>query len=107
MAKNRYTFIKKIAPAAKESMILSTISLACFLVDIILSFIFGGSGGPLLGAIGLFAMLTAMYGFYLGLRAIADRGTNYRITAFGTIYAGVMCIIWLGMVFLGLGNTLV
>lgn len=99
---SRYTFIQKVAPAAKESMILSTISLVAFLVDVIWSFARGGAGGPVLGAIGLFAMLTAMYGFYLGIRAVTDRGTNYRITALGTIYAGVMCIIWIGMVFLGI-----
>ena len=103
MAKNRYSFIQKMAPAARESIVLSSVSLGIFLVDIILSFAFQGKGGPVLGALGLFAMLTAIYGFYLGIRAITDRGTNYRITAIGTIYAGVMCIIWIGMVFLGLG----
>ncbi|MGI6116819.1 MAG: hypothetical protein ACOYBC_00375 [Bilifractor sp.] len=102
MAKNKYTFVKKVAPAAKESLIMSTISLGLFVLDIILSCAFSGKGGAFLGAIGLFAMLVAMYGFYLGIRAISKRGTNYRITALGTIFAGIMSIIWLSVFFLGL-----
>ncbi|MCI1328373.1 MAG: hypothetical protein LKG53_05135 [Lachnospiraceae bacterium] len=102
MAKNKYTFIKKVAPAAKESLILSTVSLGLLVADVIISCAMKGNGGALLGAIGLFAMLVAMYGFYLGIRAISDRGTNYLITALGTIFAGIMSIIWLGVFFLGM-----
>ena len=102
MAKNKYTFIKKVAPAAKESLILSTVSLGLLVADVIISYAMKGNGGALLGAIGLFAMLVAMYGFYLGIRAISDRGTNYLITALGTIFAGIMSIIWLGVFFLGM-----
>ncbi|MBR2188263.1 MAG: hypothetical protein IJ860_02480 [Eubacterium sp.] len=101
MAKNRYTFIKKVAPGAKVSIIFASISLGMFLIDIILSYAFGGAGGPVIGALGLFALLTALYGFVKGLRAISDRGTNYLITALGTIYAGVMSVVWIGMFFLG------
>ena len=76
MAKNRYTFIRKVAPGAKESLIFAGISLAVFLLDVILSYGFGGRGGTVLGALGLFALLSAVYGFIKGLRAISDRGTN-------------------------------
>lgn len=102
MAKNRYTFIKKVAPAAKESLIFSALSLALLVLDIVISCVMKGSGGAILGAIGLFAMLVAMYGFVLGLRAISDRGTNYLITALGTIFAGIMSILWIGIFFLGM-----
>lgn len=102
MAKNRYSFIKKVAPGAKESIIFSSISLGVFLLDIILSFAFHGAGGVFLGALGLFAMMNAVYGFIKGIRAISDHGTNHLITALGTIYAGVMSIVWIGMFFLGL-----
>ena len=102
MAKNKYTFIKKVAPAAKESLILSTVSLSLLVADVIISCAMKGNGGALLGAIGLFAMLVAMYGFYLGIRAVSDRGTNYLITALGTIFAGIMSIFWLGVLFLGM-----
>jgi dolichyl-phosphate-mannose--protein O-mannosyl transferase len=101
MAKNRYTFIKKTAPAAKESILFSAISLGLFVLDIILSCVTKG-GGAVLGAIGLFAMLVAMYGFYLGVKAISDRGTNHLVTAFGTIFAGVMSIGWIGIFLLGM-----
>jgi len=102
MTKSRYTFIKKVAPAAKESLIFSVASLGLLVLDIVLSCAMKGSGGAVLGAIGLFAMLVAMYGFYLGIRAVSDRGTNYLITALGTIFAGIMSIIWIGIFFLGL-----
>ena len=36
MAKNKYTFIKKVAPAAKESLILSTVSLGLLVADVII-----------------------------------------------------------------------
>ena len=101
MAKNRYTFIRKVAPGAKESIIFASISLAVFLIDIILSFAFSGSGGAALGALGLFALLAAVYGFMKGMRAISYRGTSYLITTLGTIYAGIMCVVWIGMFFLG------
>jgi uncharacterized membrane protein YadS len=104
MAKNKYTFIKKAAPAAKESIIFSSISLGMFALDVILSLLAHTNGGAILGALGLFAMLTAMYGFYLGIKAVSDKGSNYLITSFGTIYAGIMCILWVGMFFLGLSR---
>jgi uncharacterized membrane protein YadS len=102
MAKNKYTFIKKVAPAAKESLIFSAASLGLLILDILLSCAMNGNGGAILGAIGLFAMLVAMYGFYLGVRAVSDRGTNYLITALGTIFAGIMSIIWIGIFVLGM-----
>ena len=100
--KSRYTFLKKVAPGAKESMVLSSVSLGLFLLSVLLSYALGGSGGAFLGAIGLFALLVAIYGFLMGLRAISAHGTNHMVTALGTIYAGIMCVVWIGLFFLGL-----
>lgn len=105
MAKNRYKFINKVAPAAKESLIASAVSFGLYLFDILLSFAMRGAGGALIGAVGLFAMLVAFYGFYLGIRALSEKGVNHMVTAVGTIVAGVVSILWIGMFFLGIGGA--
>ena len=72
------------------------------LLALVISFAMGGQAGLFIGALGMAGMLTAFYGFYLGVKALNDIGM-YKFTAFGTIIAGIMCIIWMGMLVLGIG----
>jgi len=100
--KQRYSFIKRISPGAREATLMSTVSLGILILTLVLSFAFGGKAGLYIGALGLVGMLTAFYGLYLGMKALSDIGM-YKFTAFGTVFAGIMSIIWLGMLVLGIG----
>ena len=84
-----------------EALVLSGVSFAAFLVLIIISFALSGEGGAVLGAVGLVAMLLAMYGCYLGLKGLSARRSRPRFAAIGTISAGVVSILWLALFFVG------
>ena len=70
--KYKYSFTRDHeAKEGLEALVLSGISFAAFIVLAIISFAFSGKGGVVLGAIGLVAMLLAVYGCYLGLKGLA------------------------------------
>ncbi len=79
--------------------------ISCFflLADVFLSYYFEGKGGLLLGAIGLFSMATAVYGFYIGMRSFRESRVSHRLSAIGSIASGVMAMFWLGLFLLGIG----
>ena len=100
--KYKYSFTRKNeAKGGREAVILSAVSLALFLVLIVVSFCYAGEGGPILGAVGLVAMLLALYGCYLGLKGLVEKDTGHRLSAIGTICAGVMSIVWLALFLVG------
>ena len=100
--KYKYSFTRDHeAKEGLEALVLSGISFAAFIVLAIISFAFSGNGGAVLGAAGLVAMLLAVYGCYLGLKGLAEKNTGHRFAAIGTIFAGVMSIIWLALFLVG------
>ena len=51
----------------------------------------------------LMALALSGYGFHVGLNALQkSAGTSSRITIMGTLAAGVVTVIWLGIFFIGL-----
>ena len=83
--KYKYSFTRDHeAKEGLEALVLSGISFAAFIVLAIISFAFSGKGGAVLGAIGL-----------------AEKNTGHRFAAIGTIFAGVMSIIWLALFLVG------
>jgi hypothetical protein len=49
------------------------------------------------------ALALSGYGFHVGLNALQkSAGTSSRITIMGTLAAGVVTVIWLGIFFIGL-----
>lgn len=103
MAKRyKYSFTRKNeAKGGREALVLAGISFAAFLVLIFVSFAFSGNGGTILGAVGLFAMILAVYGFCLGLKGLSERNTGHRYAAIGTIAAGGVSILWLALFLAG------
>jgi hypothetical protein len=100
--KYKYSFTQKNeSKEGLEALILSGLSFAAFLVLCILAFAFSGEGGTVLGAVGLVAMLMALYGAYLGLKGLAGRTVKKRYAASGTICAGIMSIVWLAVFLVG------
>ena len=100
--KYKYSFTRKNeAKGGKEALVLAGISFAAFLVLIIVSFAFSGNGGTVLGAVGLCAMILAIYGFYLGLKGLSERNAGHRHATIGTLAAGGMSILWLALFLAG------
>ena len=103
MAKRyKYSFSgKNEAKGGTEAIVLAAVSFAAFLVLAIVSFAFSGAGGTALGAVGLFAMILAVYGFYLGLKGLSERNTGHKYATIGTIAAGGVSILWLALFLAG------
>ncbi len=100
--KYKYSFTQKNeSKEGLEALLFAAISFAVFLILIILSFAFSGEGSRVLGALGLAAMLLALYGCCLGLKGLAGRGRRKRYAASGTICAGVVAILWLAVFLVG------
>lgn len=100
--KYKYSFSRtNEAKEGKEALVLAGVSFAAFIVLTIVSFAMSGKGGVALGAVGLVAMLLAVYGCCLGLKGLASENTGHRLAAMGTISAGVMSIVWLALFLVG------
>ena len=102
MANDR--FLKKTVPReGKIASSLAGISALLLVLASFISFLMGGNAGPSVGALGLMALALAGYGFHVGFQALkSPPGTSSRITILGTLGAGVMTVIWLGIFFIGL-----
>ena len=80
--KYKYSFTRDHeAKEGLEALVLSGISFAAFIVLAIISFAFSGKGGAVKG--------------------LAEKNTGHRFAAIGTIFAGVMSIIWLALFLVG------
>lgn len=104
MAKKRYRYniIQERSKGGYAAVWMAGISCFFFILDILLSYYFEGKGGLLLGAIGLFSMATAAYGFYVGMRSFQESRVSHRLSAIGSIASGVLAMLWLGLFILGL-----
>ena len=100
----RYRFLKKTVP--REGKIAAGLAgSSAFLLALtsFISFLRGGNGGPPVGALGLMALMLAGYGFHVGLTALQNHeGASSRVTILGTLAAGIMTVVWLGLFFVGL-----
>ena len=89
-------------PRANASILFSGLSLAILLITILAAFLMGGQGGLILGAAGLTGALFALYGFVIGMIALARRESRYRLCVVSAILSGLMMIIWLTVFLNGL-----
>ena len=103
MADNkRFRVIEKpMAKGGKASIILAGVSLALMLALIIVSFALEGKGDHILGACGLCAIALAFYGFLLGLKGLNERKVAHRLSFIGTVFGGLVVILWLAIFFVG------
>lgn len=101
--KQKFRFTTKpVARGGKLSVILAIASGALMLASMILSFLFEGNGGTILGALGLCAILLAGYGFVLGIRGLNERKADHMYSFIGTVSSGLAVILWLAIFFVGL-----
>ncbi len=101
--KYKYSFTRKNeAKGGKRKRWCLPESLSLLSVLIIVSFAFSGNGGTVLGAVGLCAMILAVYGFgILGLKGLSERNAGHRHATIGTLAAGGMSILWLALFLAG------
>lgn len=75
----KYSFAKgETAAGGVESMVLAGISALLFVAAVLISFFMKGKGGNYLGALGLFSMLSALFGFFWGFEASVKRTEDIR-----------------------------
>lgn len=96
--KYKYSFARgKAAAGGKESLLLAGISGLLLTAVVALSFFAGGKGGSYIGAMGLFSMMTAMFGFFLGLRSFQEKDKSHRTSIIGSVANGLLAVGWLGL----------
>ena len=102
MAK-KYTdnFIRKKSEGGGSAVRLAAVSGGLFVIDAVISFIFGGQAGVYVGAVALFAMLTAVYGFYLGLKSFGETKVSHSRSVIGSVSCGVLAVLWLALFLIG------
>ena len=71
------------------------------MIDAVISFTFGGQAGVYVGAVALFAMLTAVYGFYLGLKSFGEIKVSHSRSVIGSVSCGVLAVLWLALFLIG------
>lgn len=99
--KYNYNFIRKKSEGGGAAVRLATVSGGLFIIDAVISFAFGGKAGVYVGAVALFAMLTAVYGFYLGLRSFRETKVSHRQSVIGSVSCGVLAVLWLSLFLIG------
>lgn len=101
--KYKYSFAgKKEVREGRGALVLSALALALFFISITISYISEGNAGIAVGAFGLFSLLCAAYGFYLGMSVLKLRQKGHTIATIGSITSGIVAILWLTVFLLGL-----
>lgn len=101
--KQKFRFVSKpVARGGKLSIALAVVSGVIMIASMIVSFLYGGNGGSILGALGLCAILLAGYGFVLGIRGLNERKVDHMLSFIGTVTSGLAVILWLAIFFVGL-----
>lgn len=99
--KYNYNFIRKNSEGGGTAVRLAAVSGGIFILDAVISFIFGGKAGVYVGAAALFAMMTAVYGFYLGLRSFGEEKVSHRKSVIGSVACGSLAVLWLSLFLIG------
>ena len=101
--KQKFRFVSKpVARGGKQSIALAAVSGAVMIASMIVSFIYEGNGGSILGALGLCAILLAGYGFVLGIKGLNEKKVNHMYSFIGTVTSGLAVILWLTIFLVGL-----
>ncbi len=92
---HRYSVVKKpVSKTGRFSVILALISAAAFVFCILDSAIMGGEGQTYIGAIGLAAMLIALYGCVLSFKEMSRKKKGNKMLFAGAILCGVLFMVW-------------
>jgi len=103
MAK-RFKYTSRFRPEAQggvAAFLMATLSAVLFLVAVIISYIFSGQGGIVLGAIGLAGLLLATVGFFIGIKSFSEKESSHRSSTIASIANGIIAIVWLGLYLVG------
>lgn len=73
-----------------------------FVAISIISGIYGGEGGLLIGIAGIFLFVLSVFGFILSYRELKQRDIYYRFPMIGIISNGLMLVILMVIYILGL-----
>lgn len=105
MKRKRYKYAFAGGSEAKggvASLVYAGLSLACFLISIITSFVMRGDVSLVMGALGLAAMLLSLAGFFLGLMSFSEKNRNHRGSMIGSLVNGLLAVAWIGIYLVGI-----
>ncbi|MCC8065866.1 MAG: DUF6142 family protein [Clostridiales bacterium] len=104
MAKKRvYSFIdKKYSANSITSVVLGWISVALFLLLLLVSYWLKGSAGSWIGACGVTGIVMGLLGLRYGFVSFQDDCKSYFCSKFGTIVSTVAIVGWFFIVCVGL-----
>ena len=104
MAK-RFKYTSRLRPEAKggvAALLMAALSTLLFLVAVIISYVYAGEAGIVLGAIGLSGLLLALVGFFIGIKSFSEKERSYKFTTLASIANGIIAIVWLGLYLVGI-----
>lgn len=96
--KFKYSFARgEMAEGGVESVLLAVLAILLFVSASLISFFMKGNGGNYLGALGLFSMMSSVWGFYLGLMSFREKNKNHKSSIIGSVANGLIAVGWLGL----------
>ena len=104
MAK-RFKYTSRIKPEAKGGMaalLMAALSIFLLLIAVIISYVFLGQGGDLLGAIGLVGLLLSVVGFFIGIKSFAEKEKSHRYSTIASMANGIIAVVWLALYLVGI-----
>ena len=82
----RYKFRERTySKNGRLSCCLAFASFVLFIICSLISFAAGGKAGPAIGGAALMAMLLAVYGFYIGMKALNEKENSLVLPVIGAI----------------------
>ncbi len=103
--KRKYRFIEeKDSKGGKLSLRIALVSALCFVVSVIVSFVFKGEAGPYVGAVSIGAMLLAVYAFHVGMKSFSEENVSPKYSVIGAIFSGIVMVGWLTLFLAGIGR---
>lgn len=102
MKNQRYKFIEKQhSKGGLESVILAAVSLAIFIITVLISYGLGGNAGIYVGGLAIVAALLAVFGFVIGMKSFREKGVSPMFSIIGSIGCGVVMVGWLTLYLAG------
>lgn len=105
MSRKRKNFIftdKSHAIKGVMSSVFALLSAGLLVLAVYLSYEKQGQAGITIGSIGLWSMIIAMIGVYLGVISFWEKEKYYFFSKTGTLLNVILFIIWCAIFFIGL-----
>ena len=103
MAK-RFKYTSRLRPETQggtAAILMAAISAFLFMIAVVISYIYKGEGGNLLGAIGLVGLLLSIVGFGIGIKSFSEKEKSHRFSTIASIANGIIAVIWLALYLVG------